>query len=206
MLKGLKIFAWLAGSVLLVIVAASIALPLFFDPNDFKPQITGLVKEKTGRDLVMEGDITLSVFPWLGIKTGALALSNAPGFGTQPFVSADSAEVRVKLMPLLYKEVQLDTVGLHGLALHLGKDKSGKTNWADLVSGHENGEGKNPLASLAALAIGGGISAMPPWSGMTKRMVRIMRSITLICAPARSLTTRRLMSRLSLRSTAGSLR
>lgn len=155
MLKGLKIFAWLVGFVLLVIVGASIAVPLFFNPNDFKPQIVQLVKEKTGRELTLQGNITLSVFPWLGVKTGALALSNAPGFGKQPFVSAAGAEVRVRLLPLLHKEVQLDTVSLRGLVLNLGKDKSGKTNWADLISRNEKTEAKNPLANLAALAIGG---------------------------------------------------
>lgn len=159
MLKGLKIFAWLVGIVLLVIVVASIALPLFFNPNDFKPQIVQLVQEKTGRELTLQGDITLSVFPWLGVKTGALALGNAPGFGKQPLVSAEAAEVRVKLLPLLRKEVRLDTVSLRGLVLNLGKDKSGKTNWADLIPRNEKTEAKNPLANLAALAIGGvGIS------------------------------------------------
>lgn len=155
MLKGLKIFAWLTGFVLLVIVAASIAVPLFFNPNDFKPQIAQRVKEKTGRELMLQGDITLSVFPWLGVKTGMLALGNAPGFGKQPFVSAEAAEVRVQLLPLLRKEVRLDTVALRGLVLNLGKDKSGRTNWADLISRNENAETKNPLANLAALAIGG---------------------------------------------------
>ncbi|MDA1107686.1 MAG: AsmA family protein [Proteobacteria bacterium] len=155
MLKGLKILAWLAGIVLLVIVAASIALPLFFNPNDFKPQIAQLVREKTGRELTLPGNITLSVFPWLGVKTGALALGNAPGFGKQPFVGAEAAEVRVKLLPLLRKEVRLDTVSLRGLVLNLSRDKSGKTNWADLISKNEKTEAKNPLANLAALAIGG---------------------------------------------------
>ena len=155
MLKGLKIFAWLVGIVLLLIVAASIALPLFFNPNDFKPQLVQLVQEKTGRELSLPGDITLSVFPWLGVKTGALALGNAPGFGKQPLVSAEAAEVRVKLLPLLRKEVQLDTVALRGLVLNLAKDKSGQTNWADLFSKNEKTEAKNPFAGLAALVIGG---------------------------------------------------
>lgn len=155
MLKSLKILAWLASIVLLVIVAAAIALPLFVDPDDFKPQIAQLVKEKTGRTLDIQGKIKLSVFPWLGVKLGTTALSNAPGFGAEPFLRAESAELRVKLLPLLSKEVRMDTVVLHGFTLNLAKDKSGRSNWGDLATGRNTSDGKNPLASLAALAIGG---------------------------------------------------
>ena len=99
MLKSLKILAWLAGIALLVIVAVDIALPLFVDPDDFKPQIAQLVKEKTGRTLDIQGTIKLSVFPWLGVKLGTTTPSNASGFGAEPFVRAESAELRVKLPP-----------------------------------------------------------------------------------------------------------
>lgn len=155
MLKSLKILAWLTGIALLVIVAAAIALPLFVDPDDFKPQIAQLVKEKTGRTLDIQGNIKLSVFPWLGVKLGTTALSNAPGFGAEPFLRAESAELRVKLLPLLSKEVRMDTVVLHGFTLNLAKDKSGRSNWEDLATGSDTTDDKNPLANLAALAIGG---------------------------------------------------
>ncbi len=155
MLMSLKILAWLASITLLVIVAVAIALPLLVDPDDFKPQITQLVKEKTGRTLDIQGNIKLSVFPWLGVKLGATALSNAPGFGAEPFVRAESAELRVKLLPLLSKDVRMDTVVLHGFTLNLAKDKSGRPNWGGLAAGSDVSDAKNPLASLAALAIGG---------------------------------------------------
>ncbi len=150
-----KFIAWLAGVSLLVIVGAGSALLLFFDPNDYKPEIIALVKEHTGRELSIPGKISVSLFPWLGVKLGEAQLSNAPGFGKQPFAAVQSAQLHVKLLPLLKKQVEVGTVSLRGLTLRLGKDEAGKTNWDDLVSKEQDKKQESPLAKLSVLAVGG---------------------------------------------------
>ena len=112
--KLFKILAWLLLVVVVLIGTAVVVAPLVLDPNDFKGDIITQVKERTGRDLKIEGDLKLSVFPWLGIEIGGVELGNAPGFGDQPFAAAKSAAVRVKLMPLLDKELEVDTIGIDG--------------------------------------------------------------------------------------------
>ena len=47
-----------------VVIIASVALLLFVDPNDYRDRISAGVKEATGRDLTIEGELSLSVFPW----------------------------------------------------------------------------------------------------------------------------------------------
>ena len=133
--KLFKILGGLLLVLLLLVVAAVIILPMVIDPNDYKGEIVTQVKEQTGRDLTITGDLKLSVFPWLGIDIGGLELSNAKGFGEQPFALINSAAVRVKLMPLLSRQLEVDTVGLDGLVLNLAKSKTGATNWDDLVKG-----------------------------------------------------------------------
>ncbi len=150
-----RFIAWIAGIALLVIVGAGSALLLFFDPNDYKPEIISLVKEHTGRELSIPGKISVSLFPWLGVKLGEAQLSNAPGFGKQPFAAVQSAQLHVKLLPLLKKQVEVGTISLRGLTLRLGKDKAGKTNWDDLVSKEQDKKRESPLANLSALAVGG---------------------------------------------------
>lgn len=152
MSKGVKIIAWLAGGLVLALVAVAIAVPLFFDPNDYKQQITRLVKEKTGRDLTIQGEIEMTVFPWLGVQLDKLELSNAKGFGPAPFARIESAHVRAKLMPLLKKQILMDTVTLRGVILHLSKDKAGRSNWADLAAPEQ---GESALPQLGAIAVGG---------------------------------------------------
>ena len=73
-----KIIVWLIAGIVLVFAIAAIAFFLFFDANDFREDISKAVKESTGRDLVIEGEIDLKLFPWLAVELGHTTLGNAP--------------------------------------------------------------------------------------------------------------------------------
>ena len=164
MLKTLKITGIAIGVLLLLLISLTVALPLFIDLNDYKPQISEGVKTATGRDLTIEGDIELSVFPWIGAKLGAIQLDNAQGFGDSPFARIESAEVKVMLTPRVSGVVEAKAVTLHGLNLNLAINKDGVSNWQDLAQDGDatpaeplsTGEHSDAAgAGLAALAIGG---------------------------------------------------
>ncbi len=135
--KIVKIAVSLLIGLILLLIVAAVALPLLIDPNDFRDEIATLVEKQTGRKLAIEGEIGFSVFPWLGIELGKMELSNAPGFGNRPFAGIEQADLKIKLLPLLRKQVEIKTVVLHGLDINLARDKSGKTNWEDLISSTE---------------------------------------------------------------------
>ena len=116
------------------VVAAVIIVPMVFDPNDYKDEIKSLVEKETGRSWDLSGDIGLSIFPWLGFDLGPLTLGNAPGFPPDPFLKAERTRVHVALLPLLRKEIQMDTVTMTGLVVNLARDPAGKTNWDDLLA------------------------------------------------------------------------
>jgi AsmA protein len=158
-----KYLGWLIGLVVLLVVAAVVVLPMVVDPNDFKGQIISRVEQETGRSLKIDGDLKLSVFPWLGIEIAGLELGNARGFGPEPFAMVKRAAVRVKLMPLLSRQLEVDTVGLDGLVLNLSQAKDGRSNWADLEQRGEapasepagDSGGEKSAGGLSSLAIGG---------------------------------------------------
>jgi len=127
-----KLLKIVSGLVLLIVGAAIVA-PRVIDPNDYREQIQTVVKEKTGRDLAINGDLSLSLFPWIGIGINDVSLSNAVGFKAEPFAKIQEADVKVKLLPLLSQQVEVSTVVLKGMSLSLEKNKAGKTNWDDMV-------------------------------------------------------------------------
>lgn len=133
MKKLIKLLLISLVTIITLLVAAVVILPFVINPNDYKPQIIEVVKQQTGRDLLIPGEIDLSVFPWLGIRLGQVELSNAPGFGKQPFAKIDAVDVRVQLLPLLKKELKIGRVELDGLVLDLQRNSQGKTNWDDLA-------------------------------------------------------------------------
>ncbi len=141
-----------------LVVGVIVIVTLLIDPNDYKEDIAVKVKDQTGRELKIEGDIHLTYFPWLGFEMGEVELGNAPGFEAPVFASTTKTAIRLKLLPLLQREIVMDTLEVHGLQLNLEKNADGKTNWEDLAKGGV--EPGQPVESgsaphLAAFAIGG---------------------------------------------------
>ena len=121
------------AAVLGLVLAGALTLYLTFDPNDYRDFAGRWVSERTGRTLAIEGDLELSFFPWLGVSADQLTLSNAAGFAPEHFASAENAVLRVKLLPLLQRRFEVDTVELTGMLLNLGRDEQGRGNWQDLL-------------------------------------------------------------------------
>lgn len=141
-----KITGIVIACVIVAIIILVIVLPFVINPNDFKPQIERAVKNKTGRELSIPGDIKLSIFPWLGAEIGPMSLSNASGFGNTPFASINVTDIHVKFWPLLHGKIEVGTVKLQGLNLDLERDANGRSNWQDILD-HLKAGGSGSKAS-----------------------------------------------------------
>lgn len=136
--RALKYFFFLLGGIVALLVVAAIGFVLLFDPNDFRERIAAETKRMTGRDLAIEGDLEVSLFPWLAIGVGRTSLGNAEGFGDEPFASFDSARLSVRVMPLLLRrEITVGTAELDSLVLNLAVARNGRSNWQDLIEAGE---------------------------------------------------------------------
>lgn len=133
-----------AGSLIALLVAALILAATLIDPNAYKPEIVQAVKDKTGRKLTFEGDLKLSVFPWIGVDIGGVEMGNAPGFGAKPFVKVGRTSVRLRLLPLLFGQVRLGTISVEGLTLNLAVNEQGVSNWQDLAGPEEPKKEERP--------------------------------------------------------------
>jgi AsmA protein len=122
--------------ILLLVALILIALLAFvatFDANNYKPQIIEQVEKATGRDFSIEGDINLSIFPWIGLKVEGVALGNEKGFKAKQFAAIKQLDIKVNVLPLLKKEVEINTIRLHGLNVSLEVAKNKTNNWSGLT-------------------------------------------------------------------------
>jgi len=157
-----KLLKVVVGFVLLLLVVVIIA-PMVIDPNDYRDEIQAAVKEKTGRELSIKGQLSLSLFPWIGVGIEQVSLSNASGFKDKYFAQIEQAEVKVKLLPLLSQQLEVSTVVLKGLQLNLAKNKAGVSNWADMLTSPESKTepassdttSGTPASAIGAIAVGG---------------------------------------------------
>ena len=125
----LKWGAIIVGCLAVVIIAALLIIPMFFDLQEYKPVIENKVAEATGRPFSVGDDLKLSLFPWAGVSLSDLKLGNTGGFSEKEFVNIKSFEVRVKLLPLISKEIEVKRFVMDEPRIVLVKNKNGRGNW-----------------------------------------------------------------------------
>jgi uncharacterized protein involved in outer membrane biogenesis len=157
-LKTIRIILWIFGLLVFLAVGAVLVITNLVDPNDYKPKIEQIVKAQTGRNLNLVGDMALTFYPWLGINTGLVELSNRKGFGEEPMLSIEQADIRIKLLPLLKKEIEIGNIVLNRPRIQLITLSNGNTNWDDLMTIVESKTPNNANGEtmvIAGLAIQG---------------------------------------------------
>lgn len=147
-MKVIKVLLAVLASLVALLVLVGVYIAWLFDPNDYKGYLTEFVAERTGRSFEIADDLELSLFPWIAIETGGVTLGNAPGFGTQPFATVERVSARIKLLPLLRREVEIGTIVLDGLELDLARTED-NDNWSDLLSRTAPSEATEPAAADA---------------------------------------------------------
>src|SRR5688572_24800742 len=95
-----------AGGLLLLAVAVLAYIAATFNPNDYKPQIIQVVKEKKNRALKLDGDIKLSFWPNVGAQLGKVSLSEVKS--DNEFAAVESARISVKVIPLFSRQMVVD--------------------------------------------------------------------------------------------------
>jgi len=177
-MRPLRIVAYVAAGLIGLIVIGLVLVLVFVDPNDYRDDIQKIVKEKTGRELTLSGDLKLSVFPWIALESGAATLGDAPGFGPEPFVSIKHARVGVRLMPLLGGTIEVGNVRLDGARIRLITDEQGRDNWADLGKGAgeetqpQPASGATEVPTVASLEISDAALVMENRQQKSRREVR----------------------------------
>jgi uncharacterized protein involved in outer membrane biogenesis len=125
MKKALKI----GGGILAVIIILALVAPFFIDLNSYKGLIAEKAKEATGRDLVIDGDISLSLLPIPSVSVEGIKFGNAAEGSAANMAEIDKVKVKVALMPLLSGKAEIKSIELVKPTIVLEKLPDGKGNW-----------------------------------------------------------------------------
>jgi AsmA protein len=124
----------LGGLVLLLAIIVAIVAATF-NPNDYKPLVVKLVQDKKQRTLHIDGDIKLAFWPKIGADLGKISLSEHNG--DKEFAAVNGLKVSLALLPLLRKQLVVDTIYVDGARANIVRYKDGSTNFDDLLSKDE---------------------------------------------------------------------
>jgi AsmA protein len=133
MKKFLKIFL-ITVFLLIIVLGGGIYFTVKkISPDLLKTKVSALVLDKTGRELVINGELQLSFFPWLGARVSDIALSSEKHFTEIPFFKAKEIDVKIKIVPLFYGKFDLGSIKVKNAELNLVKNEAGLSNWQDLT-------------------------------------------------------------------------
>ena len=109
--------------LILVIVIGIVSLIVFVDPNHFRGYISQTVKDKTGYELTIEGDLRWHIWPQVSILTDAVKLSD--NGATKPLLTADNMRLDVELLPLFSKNLAIKNVFIKSALINITDESKG---------------------------------------------------------------------------------
>jgi uncharacterized protein involved in outer membrane biogenesis len=134
------------------LVLGALALALI-DWNAARPWIAAQVKERTGRDLTIAGDLQVRPFSLTPrVRAQRVTLGNADWGKNAPMLSAGNVEFSISLAELLRGRVVFPQVALTSPVVLLQRDRQGRRNWILTPARQATGES----ARIGTLQVDGG--------------------------------------------------
>jgi AsmA protein len=165
--------------ILVVIVVIGIAVfAATFDVNRYHDRIQSELGQQLNRNVTL-GDMHLGLFP-PRFRVQNLTIADDPKFNdSRPFVQAQELDVTVKLLPLLQKSVEIDSINLAKPGVELIKSRDGVWNFASLGSSSQSSGSSSPPISLSELVVQDGQVAMTDLQKSGQRSVYDHIDVTL---------------------------
>lgn len=114
--------------VFALVVGSAFALVILVNPNQFKPLLVNQVKQKTGLDLKIEGDISWQFFPAIGFELGKTELKNPSGFTSVNLFKVDEVGIDISLLGLMDHKLEIGEVRVEGAEVHIETLQDGSSN------------------------------------------------------------------------------
>lgn len=109
---------------ILIIAIGIVSLIVFVDPNNFRGFISDTVKDKTGYELTIEGDLRWHIWPQISILTDSVKLYDT---GAQkPILLADNMRLDVELFPLFSKKLAVKNVLVKSAVINITDESKGQ--------------------------------------------------------------------------------
>lgn len=132
-MKKAAIWSVIALCIIFVLVLlGGLLAPEMIDSREFKSILERKATEELACPVEIKGSISLSLFPWAGIRTEDVFLKSLPGFEEEYIIRVKFFETHVRVLPFFFsffKNIQVKGFLLDGVAIVLEKDKKGRANW-----------------------------------------------------------------------------
>ena len=123
---------WIGRLIAFVLVLVLVAgVSLFFLPADRIAKLAAdQLRVATGRDVTISGDVSMTLWPVLGVSLGELEVGNADWSEQGPMLSAKNAAIGVDLMAYITnREIRITNIEATSPTIRLDARADGRASW-----------------------------------------------------------------------------
>jgi AsmA protein len=131
MAQGMKRLGMPIAAFLGVVLIGLIATSWFLNRDALREAVEAQIRAVTGLDLVVNGNIDVSVFPTSYVSFHDVGLK---GGGTaDPALAVDVLTANLRLLPLLVRRFEIADVMMLRPHIHVIRDGNGESNWTPFI-------------------------------------------------------------------------
>ena len=127
-------------ALILICTGALLWASYYIDTGEFRARFTHTLETVLTRSVTLDGDLDIEVWPRLALTVEDLTIGEAPGFGDGPAAHFDEISISVRIIPLLSRDIEVDSLELDGVEGMVVRNKDGAFNWRGLMTKAERSE------------------------------------------------------------------
>jgi len=141
MLKTIKVLFFIALGLVGLLLLILIMTPLIIDMDKYKNMAAKRLGDELNREISIE-NISLSIFTGLGVSLNNLQIKDSKAFSGE-FISIKSFDIKVKIIPLIFKNIEVEKIILNEPKITIKRDLNGNWNFDDIKQRFGNGTKSN---------------------------------------------------------------
>ena len=119
-------------AVLILVLSALFAAPLFIDWNDYRPVFETQASKLLGRDVRVGGNVHMVLLPAPELRFDDVKVADAKGGFDQPLLEARSIETWLNIGALMRGIIEARKITISEPVLRLALRDDGTGNWSDV--------------------------------------------------------------------------
>lgn len=137
------------GALIAAVLIGLAYLSTLISPAKLTQMLIQEVREATGRELMIAGPVSLDFLPRIAVSAEQVRFSNAAWAKSPQMASLEKVDLEISLLPLLSRQIEISSIQLSGLVLHLETNAKGEGNWLMGDIAAPNGSTASSLSGAA---------------------------------------------------------
>ena len=117
------------GILLVLAVVGLLVAPFVVNWNGYRDNLETWGRSFTGREVAINGPISVRLFPWPRLEVLDVSIANPQGYSEQAMLTAKRVNVQLALGGLFNGDLQVEAIDLDQPSLFLTRNSDGNGNW-----------------------------------------------------------------------------